>query len=157
MILLNGAISWNFNWYSDGHVSIGSKSKSSFSGKLIGVNDYEKGKLGKNKMVSNIKGIGADYYVMFNLATGINSGVIEGRNMVLITSHDNSSYPAPSLREAMLNSGDLYAIPGTNYFVEVVKIKLNAKTPYAKVVVKSKKKKKKKKKSKKKKATSPAS
>merc|ERR1712151_1158126 len=68
----NGAKSWKLGWYSDGHMSIDTESSSnpSFSGSLIGINDYSKNNLSSNKMIIKIKGTRKDYYVMFNLATG---------------------------------------------------------------------------------------
>ena len=87
----NGAKSWWLGWYSDGHVTVDTESLSypSFEGKLIGVDDYKKGKLGNDKMIIKIEGnstLALDYYVMFNVAKGINWGVLEGRNQVMITS-----------------------------------------------------------------------
>ena len=73
---------------------------------------------------------------MFNLATGINSGVIEGRNKVMITASDNIQSPAPSYTKAELSSGQRYYVPGTKYVLKVLKIKLNTKLPFAKVIVK---------------------
>ena len=131
----NGHKSWELGWYNKGHVLIDGRSKSFFRGKLIGVNNYKPGKLRKKKIIIKIYVVGDDYYVMFNLATGINSGVIEGRNKVMITSTDNTQ-SAPSYAKAELSSGQRYYVPGTKYFVKVLKIKLNTKPPFAKVIVK---------------------
>ena len=88
-----------------------------------------------------VHGVGDDYYVINNLATGINSGVIEGRNKVMITASDNTQSPALSYAKAELSSRQRYYVPGTKYFAKVLKIKLNTKPPFAKVIVKKTKEK----------------
>jgi len=88
-------------------------------------------------MIIQVKGISKDYYVMFNLAAGINSDVVEGRNKVMVTSRDNISSRAVSLVVAELDSGDAYSIPGTSYKVKVVTINLVASSPFAQVEVSS--------------------
>jgi len=135
----NGAKSWELGWYSDGHVSVDTQSSSnpSFSGTLIGVNDYQKDNLGVNEMIIQVNGINYDYYVMFNLATGINADVIEGINKVMVTERESTTYRAVSTVVAELDSGGTYSIPDTDYTVEVMTINLVASTPYAEVVVSS--------------------
>ena len=84
-------------WYSDGHVTINAQS-SSFSGKLIGIDDYDQGNLGDNKIIVKVEGADTDHYVMFNLATGINAEVEEGGNLVLVTSRESEPGAAESIR-----------------------------------------------------------
>merc|ERR1712151_889851 len=114
-----------------------SSSNPSFSGTLIGVNDYQKDNLGVNEMIIQVNGINYDYYVMFNLATGINADVIEGINKVMVTERESTTYRAVSTVVAELDSGGTYSIPDTDYTVEVMTINLVASTPYAEVVVSS--------------------
>merc|ERR1712151_1152883 len=114
-----------------------SSSNPSFSGTLIGVNDYQKDNLGVNEIIIQVNGINYDYYVMFNLATGINADVIEGINKVMVTERESTTYRAVSTVVAELDSGGTYTIPDTDYTVEVITINLVASTPYAEVVVSS--------------------
>merc|ERR1719343_558720 len=55
----NGAKSFIMGWYSDGHVTVNSQF-TSFSGKLIGIDDYDQGNLGENKMIIKLEGIDTD-------------------------------------------------------------------------------------------------
>merc|ERR1712232_1196808 len=95
------------------------------------------GNLGVNEMIIQVNGINYDYYVMFNLATGINADVIEGINKVMVTERESTTYRAVSTVVAELDSGGTYSIPDTDYTVEVITINLVASTPYAEVVVSS--------------------
>ena len=131
----NGPKSWQLGWYSDGHITIHMQSLTapSFSGFLIGVNNYEKNQLGTSKMIIKLHGGANNYFVMFNLARGINSGVVEGKNKVMVTSQPDPS--STSIVEAELSSGEEFSVPYNNYFIRVSTINFAASVPYAEISV----------------------
>ena len=129
----NGPKSWQLGWYSDGHVNVDMRSLDapSFSGSLIGIDDYQQNQLGTSKIIIKLEGGVTDYFVMFNLARGINSGVVEGRDKVMVTSQPGAS--ALSMVLAELSAGEEFVIPYNNYRVKVTTVDLTASVPYAEI------------------------
>lgn len=85
----NGAKSVELGWYSSHVMKISPSTGSNFSGKIIGVNDFaDSSSLTDSpyKLVVEIENpANADYfYVMYNKAEGINAGVREAQNQVVV-------------------------------------------------------------------------
>lgn len=85
----NGAKSVELGWYSSHVMKISPSTGSNFSGKMIGVNDFaDSSSLTDSpyKLVVEIKNpTNADnYFVMYNKAEGINAGVLEAQNQVVV-------------------------------------------------------------------------
>jgi len=101
----NGPKSWALGWYSDRHTNIDGKNE--WEGYLVGIDDYENS--AGTTVVLRIEQQNAleAYYVMFNHADGINAGVKEAGNQVLVTSQREVGQ---SSLLAKLNSGEEYTI-----------------------------------------------
>lgn len=85
----NGAKSVELGWYSSHVTKLSPSTGSIFSGKMIGVNDFAASSVLTNspyKLVVEIENpANADnYFVMYNKAEGINAGVREAQNQVVV-------------------------------------------------------------------------
>jgi hypothetical protein len=85
----NAAKSWYTGWYSAGHEEV--TSSLGWEGQLVGIDDFHGGRFDYNagdRVLLKIPHPGnntdEDLYVMYNRAKGINRGVVEAKNQVVI-------------------------------------------------------------------------
>ena len=76
----NGPKSWQLGWYEGSYLEI--NYREGWTGKLIGVVDYDPAKSDQTTVVRFEAGFNFYYYIAFNHADGFNSGTLEGQNQV---------------------------------------------------------------------------
>jgi hypothetical protein len=139
----NGAKSWQIGWYNDKKIMINPKLAgfSTWSGRLIGIANYDS--TGTEPVVVKIEtGTGADQFIAFNRATGVNSQNDEADNEVTIvevTGNNGEGY-AQSFLKAHLVQGETYtyvnwAGTGRNLIVKANVINIGVNPGYADVQV----------------------
>lgn len=109
----NGAKSVELGWYSSHVTKISPSTGSNFSGKMIGVNDFAASSGLTNspyKLVVEIENpANADnYFVMYNKAEGINAGVREAQNQVVVV---QGAPESPSNKILAASAGQSFTIP----------------------------------------------
>ena len=124
LMCFNAAKSWQLGWYDDKAVIV-SPSSSSWSGRMMGISDYDH----KTTQIVIIKietETSEDYYINFNRKSGINRGTMEGGDRVLITRQgkDGIGYSKSKLL-AKLSSDDTYTISNFGGSTRSVQIKVN--------------------------------
>jgi hypothetical protein len=103
----NTAKSWQLGWYSDKRKTINVLSQGSFTGSLVGIDDYASA--GDNEYVTiKIENGQVDLFIGFNRKTGINSGTQEASNKVTVQSQNGDGGYGKSKLLAELGSGDNY-------------------------------------------------
>lgn len=86
VMCFNGVKSYYTGWYSDKVTTVdASNTANSFSGDVYGIANYETSPGPVIVRIRDPSTTANDHYVMFNRKTGINSGVVEAGNQVLVT------------------------------------------------------------------------
>jgi hypothetical protein len=132
----NPAKSWQLGWYSLRRTSVDFSNGGGFSGKLIGVDNYEhtasSGKYVNVKVSGSSSAV--DVFVGFNLDAGINSGTKEGRNQVTVHTQEGSG---KSDLVAKLSAGSIHTIENfqgdKTLSIKVNSIDISASPPFADV------------------------
>eukprot|EP01082_Thalassiosira_pseudonana_P015771 g14019.t1 g14019 contig9:968778-972022(-) len=95
-------------WYDGYTTSWNTSSSPIWSGRLIGVAEYDNNPEGHNVVVKLVTGDSKNYYVGFNRATGINADNKQADNDVTIIEAGDGSGYAQSYLKATLREGALY-------------------------------------------------
>lgn len=109
----NGAKSVELGWYSSHVTKISPSTGSTFSGQMIGVNDFAASSGLTNspyKLVVEIENPAnaGNYFVMYNKAEGINAGVREAQNQVVVV---QGAPESPSNKILAVSVGQFITIP----------------------------------------------
>eukprot|EP00970_Alexandrium_tamarense_P007340 scaffold1332_cov197-Alexandrium_tamarense.AAC.30 len=127
-------------WYDGYTTSWNTSSSPIWSGRLIGVAEYDNNPEGHNVVVKLVTGDSKNYYVGFNRATGINADNKQADNDVTIIEAGDGSGYAQSYLKATLREGALYTFhnwraTGGNLVVEVNEINTSTTPGYADVTM----------------------
>jgi hypothetical protein len=93
----NPAKSWQLGWYSERRIELDMKTRSLFSGKVIGLKDYDSLNTGGKYVNIKIRDGSVGFFLGYNNARGINSDTREGQNRVTIHSQKGSGYSRSDL------------------------------------------------------------
>ena len=112
----NAAKNYQLGWYSDKTkvITPGAATDSCFSGDLHGTAFYENAAAQTVGIKVNNSGSSTDVYIMFNAATGIQSGTQEGGNTVMVVTAgaEGTGYAESTLTAKLSPSTTGYALPG---------------------------------------------
>jgi hypothetical protein len=136
----NPAKSWQLRWYDGKRKKVNLMKVNSWSGKLIGVDDFKNGNADSLDMVTvKLEAGRNDYYIGFNRKQGINRGTVEYGNRVIVESQIGSSNKPSTLRRKMVANRSFsvanYKGTGKKAVIKVGKIDNTADPPYAKVTI----------------------
>ena len=129
------------SWYEDSNVvEFNSDSSKSWSGKIIGVAEYDNNPSNDPIVVKLESGSGRDWFVGYNRATGPNADNVQGDDLVTIyrvTDGNGFGYSTSSLKD-MLRAGQSTTITdwrgsGSNLIIEVSEINTRSSPGYARV------------------------
>ena len=142
IMCFNAAKSWQLGWYSD-RQQIFNADDGIWSGRLIGQVDRDNVDANTNdKVLLKLNtGTSTDYYAMFNLKEGTNSGTVEGGSQVLITSAggEGNSYAESELVAKLSANGEYIILDfdGSGFDLKLVvnTVNTNANPAYADVTV----------------------
>jgi len=110
-ILLIAAKSWQLGWYAGKSTVVNPLVTSKWSGRLVGIADYDDAGGDDHVLVKIETETDTDFYMNFNRQTGFNSGTVEGGDQVLITTQggEGTSF-AKSTMVAKLSAGQSFEI-----------------------------------------------
>ena len=112
----NAAKNYQLGWYSDKTkvITPGASTDSCFAGELYGTAFYENAAAQTVGIKVNNSGSSTDVYIMFNAATGIQSGTREGGNtvMVVTAAGEGTGYAESTLYAKLSPSTTGYSLPG---------------------------------------------
>jgi hypothetical protein len=110
----NGAKSFFLGWYSQFSTTI-NPSTASWTGAMVGVDDFvtNAAVVGIHTVVAKIEDPSSaqDYYVMYNRAKGVNSGVVEyGNKVTVVQAANTATQSQQSYIRANLGANQLYRV-----------------------------------------------
>jgi hypothetical protein len=109
----NAPYSWQLGWYADKSTTLDPFVTPSWSGRLVGLAEYDKAEGTENIIVKVETGTEIDYYLGFNRQTGINSETQEGGDQVLISTKglEGEAF-AKSILHAKVSAGGSFEMTG---------------------------------------------
>jgi hypothetical protein len=110
MMCFNPVKSFQLGWYSDQTKTLDPPTTGHFRANMNGVDDYGKDKSKLIVVKINDGSKGRDYYIGYNHADGINSGTVEGGNMVWVGWRPQGNAYMESKLLKNLNPYDTYSI-----------------------------------------------
>ena len=130
------------NWYNENNSDTivwnsGTRGGTSWSGSIIGIADYRNNPNQRPVVVKLESGKADDLFVGFNLATGVNRDVSEGRNQVTVVQAGGDGLTfSQSYLKAILSEGESYVVSnwrgtGLDMSIYVKEINLSANPAYA--------------------------
>lgn len=133
------------SWYNGdfiAHFNSGVVGGTSWVGTLIGISDYNNNPSGHNILVKLESGSGADYFVGFNRAAGINSDSPQGRNKVVVhkvQDGDGKTY-SKSFLKGIIAAGNKMTISnwrksGNRLVIQVLQINTATSPAFARVKI----------------------
>ena len=133
------------SWYNSdfiAHFNSGVAGGASWVGTLIGITDYNNNPSGHKIMVKLEVGSGADYFIGFNRASGINSDSAQGRNKVVVhkvQDGDGKTY-SKSFLKGIIAAGNKMTInnwrkSGKRLVIQVLQINTAASPAFARVKI----------------------
>ena len=134
-----------YSWYDQQYIlpfNSGTTYRKTWSGKLIGLADYENNPQGHPFVIKLETGTSSDWFLGFNRATGVNRDSKQARNEVTVykvEAGDGLSY-SHSFLKASVTGGNLARITdwrdtGRNLVIDVKSINLYASPAYADVEI----------------------
>jgi len=140
LMCFNGAKSWQLGWYNDKNLDLvlTSSSSSSWTGRLVGVVDYNNAGTNEKVIVrvsSSSSSSSLEVFVSFNRKTSFNVGTEEGGDNVLITTQTTDRFGRSSVSSlvATLSKGQTTVVSG--FRVTVNDIDSVAVVGYANVTI----------------------
>ena len=138
MVMLNTGA-----WYNDKPVTAswdpGNKAGTSWSGRMIGVADYDNNRSNHPIVLRVVTGTERDLFVGFNRKAGINSDVKVGGNEVTVIEAGHGTNYAQSFLKSTMKEGDSYEIEkgksGEKLYIKVNKIDTSASPAFADVTI----------------------
>lgn len=141
----NAAKSWQWKWYDDKAETVVPSTTTNWSGRLMGIVDYQDEATG-TVLVKIETDTFLDYYLKFNRKASFNSGTEEGGDKVMLVSQGgNGESYSQSYLQAKLEQGqsfDILDFGGESLYtvtVAVTEINLLATPAYADVTISAKK------------------
>ena len=137
----NPAKNWQLGWYDDRHATVNPLNDEFWQGQLIGYTDYMDPSAPSNaSVVVKVEGHGVEYFIGFNVKTGINIGNQESDAINRITVHSVDTPGGESSLVAKLGAGESFEIAnfaGGLYdaLIHVENINMGASPPTAQVSV----------------------
>jgi hypothetical protein len=123
----NSAKNWALGWFSQWHAQFDSRDGVSYRGKFVGIDDVVKGRIsGDQKLILKMttESQTEDTYLMFNAKVGINSGVPQDGNKVVLVSAARGAPQLQTWVKAALLQGQTYSDSGI--VVKVCSIQLGS-------------------------------
>jgi len=108
-LCFNGQKSWYLGWYEDRHHTV-TPETNSWVGKIAGIDDYLNGQTTNEKVVVKIDNMlsSTDLYVMYNRKEGVNSGVVDYPNEVVIVEGSVGNVASQSWLLGHLSASQVY-------------------------------------------------